>query len=278
MKLNVTVLVLLTLVLILGCKKAETTENEQKNETVYGDSLDIYFQEFEQKLIEQYTVNHENLKTDNDFYIFYRNANTLKKTLSKTLKANALEQKEKGITNIASLDWFKKVAKGLEVGTVYQGTTYEVFFDYQDFHDHAIQTTGQRDDKFIKLLELCYNSHSHFTKWEQPKTEFLGCNLLGNGMYKNIFTLIDETLNESNLFEKEIFDLQKHLLRDLYYKPYFCGSKESVIKEISDILNHTQHLSEDRKEILKDYVKKIKNNEIDIAQFDCQKIDCQYPY
>ena len=265
------------LVLISSCKQKVKKETNILKDDLYIDSLNKYFVPFERRLIQQYRINHENLKNDEDFYLFYRNASTLRKMISKTLKIHALEDRKKGVEILPSMKWFQEVAKGLEVSIVYHETTYEVFFDYIDFHEHAAQTIGNRDNDFVKLLEICYNAHSYFTKWEKPKTEFLGCNVVGNGLYTKIFNSMDSVLMESALFEKEIMDLQKHLIGDLYHKPYYCYSKGAVLKELSDIVRNNTSLQGRIKAKLTDYIKKLKANQ-GKAQFNCNTKDCSYPH
>ena len=275
---NKIIVILVVMFCFASCKKSAPAE-EITEKMSYADSLSLYFSSFEQKLINQYRVNHENLVTDEDFYNFYRNAYTLTHSLTNTLKRYVLQQRQDGkVEALKPINWFEKVAKGLEVAIVYQGAAYAVFFDYQDLHDHAEQTTGTRDDDFVRLLEYCYNPHSYLTKWEILKSDFLGCNTVGRGFYKNIFTAIDSVLEKDSLFHKQIANLQSHLLRDLAYKPYYCYSKAEVLAELNFVLRNAKFLSAKNRANLEQIIAKIKAEELENLQFDCETKACDYPY
>lgn len=270
-----------SLVLLLCFSACNDSSKKEigEEEVPYADSLSIYFSDFEQKLINQYTINHEKLVTDEDFYNFYRNAYTLIHSLTNTLKRYVLEERQAGKSEpLKPMAWFQKVAKGLEVATVYQGAAYAVFFDYQDLHDHAQQTEGSRDDDFVTLLESCYNPHTYLTKWEKLKSDFLGCNVVGKGFYKDIFMAIDTVLEKDSLFHKQIANLHSHLIRDLAHKPYFCYSKTEVLQELNFVLKESKFLSARNQASLAQIVAQIKDNEIENLQFECETKDCDYPY
>ena len=242
--------------------------------TIYKDSLKNYFSPLEIDLIRQYKINHENLRNEEDFYFFYRNARTLKKALSRKFHKNAIRIR-KANAQLYSIDWFKELAQGMDIAITHKGLTYEVFFDYMDFRNHAEKTMGDSDDSFIKLLEMSYSDHSAFPKWKKSLSEYEGCSILGSGLHYKILKNAQSCQEKSDLFKIEIQKIKKDVISNILNEEHFCLSTKAVVREINRIVNELQ-MEEEENKLLRERTKEALENIHHSIQFDCASKNCTF--
>lgn len=269
---------------LYSCKNNSPTEEELAQEydtpmeeadpsmVLYKDSLNKYFGALEIDLIRQYKINHENLQNEMDFYTFYRNANTLRRTLVKTLNKHAATQ----VRNQASLlpfEWFEDLAKGYQIYIVNEGRSYAIHFDYLDLEEHAQLTEGLHDDEFINLLELSYDSLSHINKWSIQTRKDSYCSKLGAGKHYDILQQANVVLEHSKVFYKEIHKIQVEVINDILFATNYCGSPEAAMKEIEKIISDVEFTGKEL-ELLNVRLEQLKNPEEFNIKFNCTKEEC----
>jgi hypothetical protein len=274
------------LLLILIGAFACTAEDKQKEEiperietddmmALYKDSLKQYFSKIEIDLIRQYKINHENLKTTDDFYVFYRNANTLRKSLTKRLNK---KNQTKDIDHLHPLPWFEKLAKGYEVLRTPDKKHFGVYFDYNDLLEHAEQTEGEGDDYFIRLLQTAYFDHSDNPQWLNIIDLQTGnfCSQLGSGTHFKILGMADRALAAASTFHKEIQKTKVQVLSDIVFNRRYCSSKKKVVTEIDEILSKVD-LKEKEQAMLEKRKAQLIENASGEIQFGCSSGDCELP-
>ena len=233
--------------------------NEDEVFIQYKDSLKKYFGPLETALIKQYKKNHETIASEEDFYRFYRNAATLKLSLNKKFKKKAkIFIKEN--KPLPDLSWFAKVTAGMDISKIHNGTSYEVFFDYQDFHEHSHLSEGVADDDFVELLELCYSDHVVYPNWVSPTENYQVCTKVGSGKHIEILRTAYNGLKKSKLFKSEVTKIKRDIINDLLYRKKFCRSSKEVISEIKNITSST-FVTDREKELLFTAIDKISKGE-----------------
>ncbi len=250
---------------------AEQAFEEDSLIAVYRDSLLKYFSPLEMDLIRQYKYNHENLITEMDFYTFYRNANTLRKTLTKTLNKYAMKRRDANLP-LASFDWFENLARGYRVFRFEEQGRYMIFFDYLDLEEHAMQTEGTHDDEFISLLEMSYDSVTHKNNW----TAEVGgtyCSQLGTGKHFEILQQANSVLESSRIFYKEIHKIQVALINDILFSQNYCNSMAEVRQEITKIIDEVEFTGKEI-ELLKIRLEQVSESEDFNLHFNCTTEDC----
>ncbi len=289
-KKKITNIVLLSIILLLSsCNMSEEEKRRLEEKNIkefeqfyqeeqdplfikYKDSLEKYFSPLEIDLIKRYKNNHENLNSQEDFYYFYRNAFTLKKALSDKLKKHA--QKIRALNGrLHPIDWFEELAEGMDIAIVHNNLTYEVFFDYQDFHDHADKTEGSADDDFIRLLEMSYLDHSFFPKWVKPISEYKGCSRLGSGLHYKVLELAQLCNEHNSLFKSQIQRVRKDVINDIFARRIFCSSIQKAVAEINKICNHLA-ISEVETKLLQKRSEQLLKNKNNMIKFGCVTEDC----
>ncbi len=216
-------------------KSYETGEEPDPSEafTRYKDSLKVYFSELEIKLIRQYHINHENIRTLDDFYHFYANSLELQRQLTASLKDYIKKNKLKP-NQYPLLPWFTQVAKGLIVGNSEYG--YGVYLDCDDFKVHAEGTKETADDRFVQLIEMVYEPASNLPKWLKVGKKGNFCSDLGSGLHYKVLRLIDDIMTDGAIFENELIKIQKMAMYDLLNANIYCRTFKEVSAEIENIL------------------------------------------
>jgi len=278
--------------LFLGCRKdvdhskeqiLETSHNEaiaihKSNDPTYlkyEDSLQLYFGDLEIDLIIHYQQQQAELKTPDDFSVFFRNTTTLKQSLVKRLREYLVEQRTKDANFVIHpIPWFKELAKGMDI-IILHDTTYEIFMDYAIWDKIAEQTIGDADDEFIKLMQLCYQSYSYLPHWITPVNDYNGCSQLGSGKHINVLKQIQITLSHNHLFMREIAKIKNMVMADLLFKHQYCESPKKVIDEINKIIAEVE-LKESEVKMLKGRVQQFAEPKKYQIQFNCARVDCDY--
>ncbi len=238
----------------------------------YKDSLTKYFGALEIDLIRQYKINYESLADEIDFYTFYRNANTLRRTLVKTLNRHASER----VANnqpLLSFKWFEELAKGYQVYIVNEERSYAIHFDYSDLEEHAQLTEGLHDDEFINLLELAYDSLSHINKWTIQTRKDSYCSKLGSGKHYDILKQANVVLEHSKVFYKEIHKIQIEVINDILFAANYCNTPDAAMEEIERIINEVEFKGKEV-ELLNVRLKQLKAPEEFNINFNCSSADC----
>lgn len=276
----------LSLLVLLGCfscKNNTPTEEELAQEyeapkesdpmmIQYRDSLDKYFGLLEIDLIRQYKINHESLTDERDFYTFYRNANTLRKTLVKKLNKYAAV-KVQNQEPLLPFDWFEELAKGYQVCIVNKGRSYAIHFNYSDLEEHAQSTEGLNDDEFINLLELSYDAKTHINRWTAQTREDSYCSRLGDGKHYDVLMQANLILEQSRVFYKEIHKIQVEVINDILFSPNYCNSSKKATQEIQRIIDDVKFKGKEV-ELLNIRIEQLQKPKGFNINFNCTTGDC----
>ena len=254
---------------------------------LYEDSLKKYFGPLEGDLIRKYKENHKNLKTEQDFYHFYRRTHTLKVNLKKTLQSHIRQLQINGVMaeDMPDFTWFKQIAEGLEVADVHHHTTCDIFYNYEILKQYALKTEGTTDDEYTQLIRVCFEDDRYFPAWIKTyeNNEEFGCSSLGEGRHFKAIEQYVKALKQSQasdgLFKKEIAKIRSLIMRDIIFRSEFCGSVEEAIEELQLIIDRIDLESTDKslKNLLKARIKQFSEIEkYEDLQFNCSTGDCNH--
>jgi len=253
----------------------------------HEDSLVKYFGPLERDLIRKYTENHQNLKTEKDFYSFYRRTHTLKKSLKRTLQAHIRQLQINGVMaeDMPDFSWFKNIARGLEVADVNKHTTCDVFYNYDILKQYALKTEGLADDEYTQLIRVCFEDDRYLPTWIKTyeDNEVFGCTTLGEGKHFKAIEQYVRALKQSNqsdgLFKKEIKGIRTLIMRNIILSNEFCGPADKALAELKLIVNRIDLESTDKplKELLEARIKQFMEVEkYENFEFNCETGNCNH--
>lgn len=244
---------------------------------LYEDSLAKYFGPLENDLIRKYKENHKNLKTESDFYNFYRRTHTLKVNLKRTLQAHIKQLQERGVMeqDMPDFSWFKALAQGLEVADVEHHTTCDIFYDYNILLKYAQKTEGLADDEYTKLIRVCFDDDHYYPVWIKTfeDNEDLGCSTLGEGKH---FIAIEQLIKAQvagDLFKRELAKIKSLIYKDIFFRKEYCAEAEEAIEELELIIKKIG-LKDSDKTLFEARIKQFKEAERYKIQFNCSDGDC----
>lgn len=247
---------------------------EEKFYATYNDSLRKYFSPLEIDMIKQYRRNHNKLETEEDFRTFFRNATTLKTSLSKTIQKSIDYYYQQGGKTLPNLHWFDYISDGLNLAEVgMEKPSYDLFYDYGRLVEFANKTSGKADDEFMKLLRMCYEDSSYRQNWVKPANTKMLCSKLGGGTHYEILRQADLAEAQGDLFSKEIQMLRIQIMNDILHWNYYCHDKKEVVESINKILTDIK-LSEQDKQYLKLRIQQFEEPEKNQVHLGCNKGTC----
>lgn len=243
----------------------------------YDDSLSKYFGPLEKDLIRKYKENHKNLKTEQDFYNFYRRTHTLKNNLKKTLQSHIRQLQEAGVMaeDMPDFTWFKMLAQGLEVADVYHHTTCDIFYDYNILLKYAQKTEGTSDDEYTKLIRVCFDDDHYYPVWIKTfeDNEDLGCSTLGAGKHLIAMEQLIKAQNSGDLFKRELAKIKSLIYKDIFFRKEYCGSAEEAIEELELIIKKLD-IKDSDKVLFEARIKQFRDADRYKLQFGCGSGDC----
>lgn len=245
---------------------------------VYQDSLDRYFGALEQDLLRNYKKSYEQLHTQEEFYMFYRNTHTLKVNLKRTLQSHLERLRAAGMSEVPNFEWFGELASGLEVAGVEEGKTCDIFYDYDILLDYAKKTEGKADDAYTKLIRICFEDNQYYPIWVMPyendSNPDFSCSRLGSGKHYIAMRQLLIAQASGDLFKRELARVKRIINRDIFFRNEYCYSSTLAIKELQNIVRKLDLKNSD-KVLFEARIKQMQDPKRYGLQFDCQTGDCQ---
>ncbi len=162
-----------------------------------------------------------------------------------SLKSKIIKMMDEKVHYAASNDlpdmyWLETVMPGYVVELVAEGTEYYLFKDYGQMNKKARQTEGQEDDMFTDLGMEVFNNDGieyWFASYFVQTWDFGGHSLLGSGKHNDIFALVDEIFEMTDLFKDEVVKFKEDAMKDITNpENTYWNSQASILKELNDIL------------------------------------------